>query len=308
MRQIHFRATALIAWGLFLFYIERIGGPIGITDLAYALMAAVVVIVLVVPSLHRVPLSLAATGSILLLVALKIMLGYQVWASGLFSTALEALSIVIAASLAYWLGKGVNELERAIIDASVGLMEKRPQAFSIEQGEMYREVRRARNYQRPLSLMAIGVGEDSVDGALDRLLQEAQRAMVRQYVISSVSKTLFEVLEDFNVVALRKDHFLVLLPEVAPEQLPDLTKRLRDAVFEKVGVSLRIGTASLQSEVLTFDAMMRKAVEEMEMGSERRVRIVPSPGGQGPPNHMSRRIYDLRPEERVDGFGDHKPA
>ena len=128
---------------------------------------------------------------------------------------------------------------------------------------MYRELRRARHHQRPLAVMAVGVEEESVQVALDRMVQEVQQAMMKRYVLSDVAKTLCHRLEDYNVIAQTNDHFLLLLPEVTPDLLPDLVGRLRQTVSEQVGVTLQIGSASFPDDAVTFDSLVEMAVREM---------------------------------------------
>ena len=114
------------------------------------------------------------------------------------------------------------------------------------------------------TLMAVGVEENSIQVALDRMVQEVQRAMMKRYVLSDVARTLCHRLEDYNVVAQTNDHFLILLPEVASEQLTDLVGRLRQVVSEQVGVTLQVGTASFPDDAVTFESLVDKAVEEMD--------------------------------------------
>ena len=133
---------------------------------------------------------------------------------------------------------------------------------------MYRELRRARHHQRPLAVMAVGVEEESVQVALDRMVQEVQHAMMKRYVLSDVAKTLCHRLEDYNVIAQTNDHFLILLPEVTPDLLPDLAGRLRQTVSEQVGVTLQVGTASFPDDAVTFDSLVEVAVKEMNGARE----------------------------------------
>jgi GGDEF domain-containing protein len=100
-------------------------------------------------------------------------------------------------------------------------------------------------------------------------VQAAQLTLMKQYAVSGVSKVLCEELEDCNVVVQSNGHFLIGLPEVTPEQLPTLMERLRQLVSEQVGVSLKIGTASLPQDGLTFEGLQNKAIKDMESDLER---------------------------------------
>ena len=251
VKRMRFIVASLILW-LFLFYnIERLSGSINIiTRVAYILVPIVAVLIILVPNMRKVPLGVLMVGPIPIFLVLKAWLGSRVWGAALPLTVTEICAIALTTILARWVSNGLGEFERAIANITIGQVGKLPEPFSVGQGEMYREVRRARHHQRPLVLMAIGVEEESIQVALDRMVQEVQQAMMKQYVLSGLAKTLCHELEDYNIIAQRNDHFLALLPEVTSEQLTDLASRLRKAVSEQVGVTLQIGTASFPEDAV----------------------------------------------------------
>jgi GGDEF domain-containing protein len=264
MKRMRFLIAVLIIW-LFVFYnIERLSEPINITRVAYILVPFMAVLTILVSRLRRVPLGVLLVGPIPIVLGLRAWLRYGIWDTAIPLTVTEICVITLTTILARWVSNGLSEFESAIANITIGQVGKLPEPFSTGQGEMYREVRRARHYQRPLTLMAIGVEEESVRVALDRMVQEVQRAMMKQYVLSGVSKTLCDELADYNIIAQRNDHFLALLPEVKPEKLTDLIERLRRAVSERVGVTLQIGTASFPEDAMTFESLVEKAVGEMD--------------------------------------------
>jgi GGDEF domain-containing protein len=259
-----FLVAILIIW-LFLFYnIERLSEPININRVAYTFVPIMGALVILVPRLRRVPLGVLLVGPIPIFLALKTWLGFRIWGTAIPLTLTEICVIALTTILARWVSSGLNEFESAIANITIGQVGRLPEPFSVGQGEMYREVRRARHHQRPLMLMAVGVEEESIQIALDRMVQEVQQAMMRQYVLSGVARTLCDELEDYNIIAQRNDHFLALLPEVTSEQLTDLADRLRKTVSEQVGVALQIGTASFPEDAVTFESLVEKAVEEMD--------------------------------------------
>jgi len=268
MKRMRFLVAILIMW-LFLFYnIERLSEPIDINRVAYTLVPIMAVLVILVPRLRKVPLGVLVVGPIPIFLVLKAGVGSRVWGKAIPLTVTEICVIALTTILARWVGNGLSEFESAIAHITIGKVGRLPEPFSTGQGEMYREVRRARHHQRPLTLMAIGVEEESVKVALDRMVQEVQRAMMKQYVLSGVSKTLCNELADYDIIAQRNDHFLALLPEITPEKLTDLVERLRKTVSERVGITLQIGTASFPEDAVTFESLVEKAVWEMDAESE----------------------------------------
>jgi len=263
-----FLIAILVTW-LFLFYnIERLSEPINITRVAYTLVPFMAVLIILIPRLRKVPLGVLLVGPIPIVLVLRAWLRYGVWGKYIPLTVTEICVIALTTILARWVGNGMSEFESAIANITIGQVGRLPEPFSTGQGQMYREVRRARHHQRPLTLMAIGVEEESVRVALDRMVQEVQRAMMKQYMLSGVSRILCDELADYNIIAQRNDHFLALLPEVTPEKLTDLIERLRRAVSERVGVALQIGTASFPEDAVTFESLVEKAVREMDAQPE----------------------------------------
>jgi GGDEF domain-containing protein len=262
MKRMRFLVSALIIW-LFLFYnIERLSRPINISSIAYTLVPIIAALTIIVSPLRRVPLWLNLVVPIPVFLVLKAWLGHRLWGTALPLTVTEICAIALTTILARWVSNGLGEFESAIAHITIGQIGKLPESFSTDR-EIYREVRRARHHQRPLALLAIGVEEESIQIALDRMVQEVQRAMMKQYVLSGVAKTLCNEMEDYNVIAQHNNHFLALLPEVTPEKLAGLIGRLRKTVSEQVGVNLQIGTASFPEDAVTFESLVEKAVEEM---------------------------------------------
>ena len=263
MKRMRFLVALLVIW-LFLFYnIERLSKPIDITDVAYTFVPLVAALTICVPRLRHLPLWVHLVIPAMVFLVLKAWLKSRVWGTALPLTVMEICVIAVTIILARWVSNGMGEFESAIAHITIGQVDTLAKPFSTGQAEMYREIRRARHHQRPLALMAVGVDEKLMRVALDRMVQEVQQAMMKRYLLSDVARTLCHKLEDYNVIARTNDHFLVLLPEVTSEQLPDLIGRLRQAVSEQVGVIPQIGTASFPEDAVTFDGLVEQAVGEM---------------------------------------------
>lgn len=263
MKRMRFLVAMVIIW-LFLFYnIERLSKPVDIAGVAYTFVPIVAALVISFPRLRQVPLWVLLSVPVPIFVVLKAWVGYPLWGMAMPMTVTEICVIAVTIILARWVSDGVGEFESAIAHITIGKVDTLAEPFATGQAEMYREVRRARHHQRPLALMAVGVEERSVQVALDRMVQETQRAMMKRYVLSDVARTLCHRLEDYNVIAQTNDHFLILLPEVTSEEAADLAGRLSQAVSEQVGVTPRIGTASFPDDAVTFESLLKKAVGEM---------------------------------------------
>jgi GGDEF domain-containing protein len=258
----------LIIW-LFIFYnIERLSKPVDITDVAYTFVPLMAVATILVPRLRKVPLPILLAAPIPVFLASKLWVKSSVWGQSLPMTVTEICAIALTTLLARWVGNGIHEFERAIARITIGKADQFPKSFSTGQADIYREVKRARHYQRPLALLAIGIEEQSIQVAIDRMVQEVQQAMMKQYVLSDVARVLCDKLEDYDILAQRDSYFLLLLPEVTPEQSAELVGRLHEIVCEDVGVTLQIGAASFPNDAVTFESLVERAVEGMKAKKE----------------------------------------
>ena len=264
MKRIRSRIILLAGWLVLFFGLERLLEPIHISRGVYLFILALVIITLLAPRIVRIPLWLFLAVPILIFLALKAWIGGFAGGQAMLLTITEVCAIGITTILVYWVSRAISEFESAVAHITIGRRDKIPESATVGQGSIYREVRRARNHQRPLTLMAVAVEEKSIKVALDRMVQEAQFTMMKQYVLSGISKTLCDKLEDCDVVVESNSHFLVALPETTPADLPGLIDRLRQQVSDQVGVELRIGTASLPQDSLTFEGLIDKATKEMQ--------------------------------------------
>ena len=268
MKRMRFLVAIMIVW-LFLFYnIERISPSINLTDVAYTFTPVLVAVVMLTPRLRNMPMWLLLVLVIVVFLIVKTWIRSEIWGPYLFLTVTEACAVALTTIMVRSVSLAVNEFESAVSHISIGPADKLPEASSTGQAKIYQEVRRARNYERPLTLMAIGLDEESVDVALDRMVQEVQHAMKKQYALSGVARALCSELQDYNTIAQSNDHFLVVLPEVTRDKLPELTERLRKSVAEQVGVNLKIGAACLPGDAPTFEGLVERAIQAMEAKSQ----------------------------------------
>jgi GGDEF domain-containing protein len=94
------------------------------------------------------------------------------------------------------------------------------------------------------------------------MVEEVQRATIKQYVFAALAKTLADQLGPYGIIAQDGDKFLVLLPEVSKEDIPRLAAQLRGKAQESIGLELQIGAATMP-EVETFDELVEAAYAEM---------------------------------------------
>jgi GGDEF domain-containing protein len=275
MKSLRIRAILLTCWLIGFYIMVHMWETVRLDPVIYLFVLVLIVFILTTPRLSRSHLVWLLTVPALAFFLVKVLMELPLFGRALPITLIETCAIIFTTLLLLWVRRAVHEFERAVAEITVSHHAKATESAVEGQSVLYREVRRARNHQRPLTLMAIGIEESSIKGVLDRMVKEAQQSVIRQFTLSSVSKALCDKLEDCDIVVQTNSHFLVVLPETKPEDLPGLMERLRKQVADQVGVDLKFGTASIPEDGFTFEGLLDKATLEMQASLETKLFIEP---------------------------------
>lgn len=263
MKRLRIRTILLACWLVLFFSIERIFSPIEVRNIAYFLVWILVLIILVAPRILRIPFWILLSLPVVSFLLVKVVKGdFHSNIASIYSL-IEIFSIIMTILLAYWMSLSISEFESAIMKITIGHRDRIPEPDSIGRGLLYREVRRARNHQRPMALLSLAIDEKSLEGEYDRLIQEAQLAIKKQYRLSVVSKILCAELDDCAIIVENNNQFLIALPETNPEEVPIIIERLRRQVAKQAAVNLLIGTSTMPKDSYIFEGLVDKAIEDM---------------------------------------------
>ena len=265
MKRLRFLIATIILWLFLVYNIERLSQPINMSSASYILIAIVAALTILVPWLHRAPLYLITGSPVALFLAIKSWLGLRLWGPAIPLTVTEMSFIALTSLLARQVSHVLGEFDEAVTGLTIEMVGEPTEPFTVGQGEMYRELRRARAYQRPLSLMTIGIEEETLHNILPRIVAEAQQAMKKHLALSGVAKVLDNELEDHHIIAKQNNHFVVLLPETEPQDMATLEGQLREAVATRMGIALKIGTSSLSDDIVTFEKLVEEATDAMKI-------------------------------------------
>lgn len=292
MRTMHYRVSLLTAWLLFFYNVERASHYVTtqridlLTPYAYGFVAFVGLVTLIVPSLFRLPVPVLASGTVGLFLIFKPWFGYPLGGAALPVTLTEICAVLVTGLLARQVIGAIREFERSIVNFTIKRVGRQTKTFTFEQGEMYQEVRRARAFNRPLTLMAIEPLVGSFDAAIEQMVAEVQRATMKQYVLAALAKRLEELLGPYSIIAQDGDKFLVLLPEQPGQETPRLVSQVRRQIHEALNLELRIGTASLP-EIEMFDDLVEAAYLDMEIRSHQEFEEAAEPGMVSVGDHLA---------------------
>jgi hypothetical protein len=274
MKRLRLWIIVLVIWLILIFNVERINSPVNIRSHTYIFIAAAAMITLITPRLQSLPLLLLLLAPVPAFLWFKAFMENGPWYENLMRgyalpvTLTQISTIILTGLLARQINHGLIEFEEVIAQITFGRIGQPPRPFSEEQGLMYSEVKRARRYQRPLGVIALKADDKTIQGALPKIVQEVQQAMLKEFVMAGIARTLDEHTFDFDTIALHNHHFIVVLPEAGAEQVPSIAQRLEKAVKEKLNIKLGIGMANLPDDAITFEKLVEVALTRVNSPTE----------------------------------------
>jgi GGDEF domain-containing protein len=279
MKNLRLWITLLIVWLIFFFNIERISSPINIRSYTYLFVALVVAFTLIVPRLQKIPFLILLLTPIPIFLLLKVSMEKGDWHNNLLAgyalplTVTQVSAIILSGLLARQISLKLREFEGVIASITFGHIGKLPRPFSEGQEPMYREVKRARRYNRPIAIIALKVNEEDIQVALPQMVKEVQQAMIREYVLAGIARILNESVHDFDTIALRDNNFILVLPEISFEEANRIAHQAVENVKERMKVRLQVGASAFPDEAMTFESLVELALKH---ASESRTEVQPS--------------------------------
>lgn len=272
MSRLKIYLLSILSWFIMFYNMERLIAPINLASFVYVLAAIYTLFVILFSPIYKVnPVALFA-GSLVPYFILKVYLGYPIGGANLPLTVTEVVSIGITMFLSWKIGYGLETLRREILRLTIGSSKMRAYPFQTAQAEFYREIRRARHYNRPAAILSIAPIKESAELSINRFIQEAQNNIIRQYIIARTADVLRSAFKETDVVTMRNDHFLVLLPETENTHLPAVINRIKQTASDELGLSLMIGASTFPDDALTFESLVESA--EMRMKTAAGVDLV----------------------------------
>lgn len=263
MARLRFEFLATLAWFFALYNIERIHQPLDIASFLYAYTAFLTVLILVIPRVSTLSLSWLLVIPPMPFLLLKLYFGYDLFGSNLPITVTETCAIELTAIFARNVATSLDSLQHAATNAILNHLNNLSRPFDVGQGDLYRELRRARMYNRPLALMAITASHESTRQARDRFAEELQREAIDRYVMARIAELLSEEMRDCDIIAERNDHFVAVLPETDQAQACEISKAIEAVAREKLGLELRVGLCTFPDQEVTLEKLLERAETAM---------------------------------------------
>lgn len=255
--------SAALLWLAFLLHVERLCTPIRFAPFVYAMAALLVVGAAALPLRKRWQAGTAVAVTLILFLALKLILRHPLLGPGLPLTVTEALALGVSLWVGHHISQSLLLYERSVRELAALNWVTRPMSFLEMQDQFYREVRRARLHERPLSLLAVRLQTPLSAAQLDALIVETQSRLAAHYQDVRLAELLSAELTDCDLIAKRDDHFILMLAEADVERAWEVAHRLADASRASFGVGLAAGVATFPDEEVTLTGLVQRAEAEL---------------------------------------------
>jgi hypothetical protein len=196
MTRLRIAVVVLVVWLVAVVVVGQWSATLHFSPAAIFLLLASGVILLAVPRLQQFKAAVVLAVPLLLLPAAKWITGAPLAGAALPTTVIEAGALLALVLLARHASASIASFEEAVAYLTVGQAGERRARY----GEVYREVRRARLHQRPLTVLTLGYDGRLVNQALERILQEAHEAIAKRYLQARLAEVLSETIDDTNNV------------------------------------------------------------------------------------------------------------
>ncbi len=259
MNRLRTWGALFFCWMFVLYNIERLYEPINLASFVYVLAAVAALPIMLVPALHRIPLAWLLLACVPPLLALKSWLGYPLGGAHFPLTVTEIAATWATLALARQTGQSLEDLRTAAVSALLTHLQDRTRPFEQGQAEIYRDIRRARRFERPLAVLAVSPSPTSVNTSLDRFTLELQHECARKYVFARVAELLSREMKDCNILSHDNTHFVTVLPEANRATALATAERLQRIAQTQLGIQLQVGVSVFPDEEVTFVRLVERA-------------------------------------------------
>jgi hypothetical protein len=253
-----------LGWFFLLFNVDRIFESLHFDSFLYVLCAVVGVAIVAVRSFSGASPIRLGGFSLVILLALKAVMGAGIVGRDLPQTALEMCVIGVTIWLARGMTQTIARFEKAASKMLISQQGGPPDAPDQSHGEILTEIRRARRFNRPLSLVTLAPTEASLKESADRFIEEIHRETIDRYVAGRFAGLLAEETHDYDIIARRNNHFVLLLPETDGARAGQVVARISAAARERLGLEVIAGTVEFPAEEITLTGLLERAEERMK--------------------------------------------
>jgi len=274
------RSVLFLAVYLTIFFnIERVDlgqqNLIDISSLLYVVVLITVILILVFPVFTKLslPAILIIWVVFYLVIRFAALAFYPraIW-GGLYTylTITEISLSSIAIILVYQTRRHLTDFRQAIENLTLAGLTHRIQHKDEAEVDIQKEFLRTRRHRYNLSVLVVQPDPETVKISLNRSVLETQQKMMTRYALTNIMRLASNMFRRTDLIidhVVDKDSFVILLTDTDPEKAEEVAKRFQDLVDKSMGVKISIGLAAFPDEGLTFEDLVNKADQKIQMVS-----------------------------------------
>jgi hypothetical protein len=293
--EFRWRSIAMLAWFLLLFASHGLYPEAGVSSQVSVFAVIVAIGILFLP--HRLAMSWGAlVAPLATFVVLNAALGHPLLGEALNARIAELCVIAVSVLLARPIARCISEYEESVLHV---MLDHLRDGFGREESgqlEMYREVRRARTHESPMTMLALSIDDGTRETQVDALFGRVQRECIERYIDARMLGLIASETRDSDVITRKGECFFTLLTETSEERARQLANRLHETAGNELGLGVRIGLARFPDQALTLDKLFEEAeselhAEEADVSIQQRVEL------DGGATEVLERAIDARSSE-----------
>lgn len=254
MDQLRFWTIGLLLWLAIFFHLDRFQEPIGLVPHLPVLAALLAIGTLSFRSFFQHPTCtiLAASGLFMLL---KGGLGYPLLGQKLPVTVTEVCSLALTVLMARQIAARLDDFQR-LAQRALGVPTPMV-SFDRSQHAFYREVRRARRFERPLAMLTIRTMTDAASPSL--AMSKVQQQVKQRQLHARLAAVLIRHTKDSDLIAYDEERFALILPETREMSALRVAQRVRDVARQQLALAVSVGIATYPDQERTLDGLLVRA-------------------------------------------------
>ena len=266
MRRLQDSILFLVLHLTLVFNIERIdidrSNAIDLATPLYLLTILAVVMILLIRWMKTLPpVALILLWAAIYFVVKLLFVAQRPLAGGIFTylSFTELGLLLVAVFLAQNVALNLEEYEQALKNFAFATNSKIHRVQEAQE-KIQAEIYRSRRFQRPLSIIVLESDINGKHSNIDRLVQDAQRTFLVQYISTMMARELSSQLRQTDLLLEhdKKGRLVIISPDTDQAGIVNMISRLR-TLTNGAEYSVNFGTATFPSHGLTFEQLLEQA-------------------------------------------------
>lgn len=258
--------TLFFVWLIFFFNIERLAEMVNLASFVYIYIPLAGCLIIFWPkAIQAIGLRMFLVLTLVGFFILKNLLGYEILGSAMPLTVTEVFALKVTIYLSNKISHYARDVEETILNLTFQQIGLSPRLYdSVDTEDLYREVKRCRRFQHPLAMMVIQPEINADSLPYSKFLQEMQAVFLNRYIQARVAKLFSDKLRDTDLVIIKNDGLIALLPETTPGDAEQLLKQMSALASRELDIKLNFGLSTFPENSVTLTGLLDYATSDLE--------------------------------------------